>query len=140
VSTIFEKIINREIAAEIVYEDSQVLAFLDVQPLAPGHTLVIPKFAAPTILELPDEYLAPLLRAVKKVTQALTVAVQAEGFTIGINQGGASHGGRGLGVPHLHIHVIPRYADDGGGSIHTIVKNSPQEPLATVATRIREQL
>ena len=139
-STIFEKIIKREINAEIVYEDDRVVAFLDAHPLSPGHTLVVPRQAVLTIIDLPDADVGLLFQAVKKIAQALVGAVQAEGFTIGINHGDVSHGAQGPGVPHLHVHVIPRYAGDGGGSIHTVVKNSPSEPLAAIAARIRERL
>lgn len=138
-STIFDKIISREIDAHIVYEDDKALAFLDVHPLAPGHTLVIPKVAVPTLLELPDEYIEPLFKAVKCVTGALEKAVGANGFTIGINHGDASHGEGGPGVPYLHVHIIPRFSGDKGGSIHTIVKNTPNEPLGDIAERIRKK-
>ena len=118
---LFCQIINKKIKAEIVYEDNDTLAFLDVRPRAPGHTMVLPKVHSQNILDLPDDKIEPLFAAVKKVTQILKDTHRPDGFTIGINQGQAS----GQAIDHLHIHIIPRWHNDGGGSIHSVV-NNPQ--------------
>ena len=119
---LFCKIISKEIPAKIVYEDNDAFAFLDNFPRAPGHTMVLPKFHAENILDLPDDKIGPLFAAVKKVTQILKDKHRPDGFTIGINQGQAS----GQAIDHLHIHIIPRWYSDGGGSIHSVVNNRPR--------------
>ena len=131
-SCLFCSIVEKKIPAEVVYEDEMALAFLDVQPLSPGHTLIIPKQHTETILGLNTENVGPVFMAVQRVTKMLTDTLKPEGFTIGVNH--KLH----AGVDHLHIHVIPRWKNDGGGSIHTIVKNPPKEPIAEIAKRIRK--
>lgn len=122
---LFCKIGKKEIASKIIYEDEHVLAFLDIHPLTRGHAVVIPRAHIETILDARDEDIASLFSAVKKVTGFLKERLHPDGFTIGINHGRIS----GQSVDHLHIHVIPRYKGDGGGSIHGIVKNLPEELL-----------
>lgn len=129
---IFCKIGAKEIPSEMVYEDDHALAFLDIAPRAPGHAMVIPKVHAATFLDLPEAEIGPLFAAVKAVTQKIEQALKPDGFTVGINHGDAA----GQTVKHLHVHVIPRWKDDGGGSIHSVVDNAPKEPVADLAKRI----
>lgn len=131
---LFCKIARREIPAEIVLEDERSVAFLDIMPKAPGHTVVIPKFHAPTIAELPISEIGPLFVAVQKMAERLSRKLAADGLTIGINQGRAS----GQTVEHLHVHLLPRFVDDGGGSIHSVVHNPPRESLADIAKKLRD--
>ncbi|MDP2629649.1 MAG: HIT family protein [Candidatus Harrisonbacteria bacterium] len=135
-ATIFDKIISKEIAAEIVYEDEKVLAFLDVHPHAPGHTLVIPKQAASTLIELDQEYVGPLFEAVKAVMAALQKALKPDGFTVGMNQGQSA----GQAIAHLHVHIMPRYEGDGGKNLHSVVNNPPNQALEAIAEKIRGAL
>ncbi len=114
---IFCKIINKEIPNYTVYEDDKVLAFLDIFPHAVGHTVVIPKVHAHDLIKLPEDFIESLFKAVKKVQEKLQTGLNPEGFTVGWNHGEAG----GQAVPHLHIHVLPRWSIDGGGSIHSIV-------------------
>lgn len=106
---IFCKIINREIPAEIVYEDENVLAFLDIRPTTTGHTLVIPKRHTETLLESGEDTLSQMLPAIKKVALGVLAATKALGFNLGCNTGEAA----GQIVFHLHFHIIPRYENDG---------------------------
>ncbi|MEK7555164.1 MAG: HIT family protein [Patescibacteria group bacterium] len=131
---LFCKIGAKEIASESVYEDAHVIAFLDIHPKAPGHTMVVPKVHAETILDLPEKEVEPLFRAVRKVIGKVNSGLKPEGYTIGINHGRKA----GQMVDHLHVHVIPRWSGDGGGSIHSIVQNTPGESLAEIAKKIRE--
>ena len=131
---LFCKIINKEISAESVHEDDHTLAILDVHPRALGHVLVLPKVHSTTILDLPSEEIGPVFYAVKTVTEKLRRALSPDGFTIGINHGKTA----GQAVEHLHIHIIPRWADDGGSSIHGIVMNPPKESLEQVAKKINK--
>lgn len=131
-SCLFCSIGKKEIAAEIIYEDDKTMAFLDILPRAPGHTMVIPKTHAENILELPEEEVAPVFGAVKKVTEMLEKSLRPDGFTIGINHGKVS----GQAIDHLHIHIIPRWKNDGGTSIHSVVSNKPKESLAEIKVKI----
>ncbi|MAS92486.1 MAG: histidine triad nucleotide-binding protein [Verrucomicrobiales bacterium] len=103
--TLFEKIIAREIPADIVYEDDRALAFKDISPQAPTHILVIPKKPIPRVGEAAEEdeaLLGHLLLTAGKVATDLGINSQDEGFRLVINNG--SQGGEA--VPHLHIHLL----------------------------------
>lgn len=130
---LFCKIAAGEIPADKVYEDKHAIAFLDINPVAPGHTMVIPKVHAETYLDLPDEEVCPLGEALKKVTTMVKEALKPDGFNIGANMKKAA----GQAVDHLHIHIIPRWEGDGGGSMHSIVKNPPKEDIKEIAEKIR---
>ena len=130
---LFCKIGKKEIPAEIIYEDETAFALLDIHPMAPGHTMVMPKKHFETILDLEDSELASLFSAVRNVTKLLQKVLAPDGFTIGINHGKAS----GQTIDHLHIHIIPRFQNDGGGSIHSVVDNQPKETVREIAERIR---
>lgn len=103
--TVFGKIIDRELPADIVYEDEETLAFLDISPNVPGHTLVIPKKPVVNIFDVDDETLAAVMRTVRKVAPAVRDAVGAQGVHINSNHGEAA----GQIVMHLHFHIIPRH-------------------------------
>lgn len=107
--SIFEKIVNRKIPATIVYEDDDTLAFLDIGPIIKGHTLVIPKTCYDPITETPDEVLAKLMSVAKRIAAAQIQSLGADGVNIMQNNGAAA----GQEVPHIHIHVIPRFKNDG---------------------------
>ncbi|MBI4457382.1 HIT family protein [Candidatus Uhrbacteria bacterium] len=106
---IFCKIIRGEIPSHKIYEDERIFAFLDIAPVSLGHTLVVPKAHAENVLQTPDEHLSPLFPAVKKIAAAALAATGAGGFNIGVNCGKAA----GQVVFHTHIHVIPRFENDG---------------------------
>jgi len=129
---LFCQIINKKQAAQIVYEDDAVVAVLDISPRSIGHTMAIPKRHMKTILELKPEEIGPVFGAAKKITQLLKDKLNPDGFTIGINHGKVS----GQAINHLHIHIIPRFFGDNGGSIHTVVDNSPKESLEEVAKKL----
>lgn len=101
---IFCKIVAGEVPADIVYEDSETLAFLDATPTAAGHTLVIPKKSAVNIFDVDDETLAAVMRTVRKLAPVVRDAVGAAGVHINSNHGAAA----GQAVFHLHMHIIPR--------------------------------
>lgn len=130
---LFCKIASGEVPCEKVYEDEHTLAFLDIFPLAKGHTMVIPKMHVETILDLPNGEVGPLFDSVKRVTGMIQQRLAPDGFNMGANM----HKVAGQAIDHLHIHIIPRWHGDGGGSMHSIVKNPPQEDLKTIAGKIR---
>lgn len=109
--TIFDKILAGEIPCHRVYEDSEVLAFLDVNPLSLGHTLVIPKERAAFVHELSDESSAAIGRALPRICRAVMHASGAEFYNILQNNGASAH----QAVFHVHFHIIPRLADSGLG-------------------------
>lgn len=131
---LFCKISRGEIPADVIYEDERVLVFLDIHPIAPGHTMVIPKRHAENILDLGKEDIGPIFEAVKKLTGVLNNALNPQGFTIGINHGKVS----GQTIDHLHVHIIPRFDEDGGGSLHSVVNNPPEMPLKEIKKKILE--
>ena len=129
---LFCKIINKEISAHTIYEDGEVIAVLDIHPRAPGHVMVLPKTHSENILDLPDKKIGPLFEAVKKIAKRLKDVLKCDGLTIGINQGRAS----GQMIDHLHIHLIPRWQNDGGSSIHSVVNNPPKEGLEDIRKKL----
>lgn len=106
--TIFTKIINKEIPANIVYEDDNVLAFLDINPINPGHTLVIPKQQSENFVSTPAEDLKNCIEVCYKVANALNTIDDVIGINILCRNGKPA----GQEIMHTHFHVIPRYADD----------------------------
>ncbi len=129
---IFCKITKKEIPAEIIYEDETTVAVLDVNPWAPGHTMILPKIHAENILDLSEAATGLVFNAVKKTTEILKNGLKPDGFTTGINQGRAG----GQIVDHLHIHIIPRWENDGGGSIHSVVNNPPKKSINLIKQKI----
>ncbi|WP_315744369.1 MULTISPECIES: HIT family protein [unclassified Bradyrhizobium] len=104
----FAKILRGEFPSYKVYENDHVLAFLDIMPRVPGHTLVIPKAAARNILDITEEDYLHVARATRKIARAAKSAFNADGVTI---QQFNEHAG-GQVVFHLHVHVMPRHAGD----------------------------
>lgn len=106
---IFCKIIAGEIPSKKIYEDENVLSFLDISPVNFGHTLVIPKKHYTDLLSADEATLSFLMLAVKKIAPILIRAVDASGFNLNLNNGSVA----GQVVDHLHFHIIPRFVDDG---------------------------
>ena len=104
---IFCKIISKEIPSEIVYEDANTLAFLDINPINAGHTLVIPKQHHENIFEVPKDVLDNTTNVLKKVANAV------DKISDGVNIGQNNRPAAGQIVNHLHFHIIPRFDNDG---------------------------
>ena len=130
---IFARIIRNEIPAIKVYEDDQVLAFMDIMPQAEGHTLVIPKTPAITLLDLPPEAAAYTIQIVQKIAQAMKKALDVKGIVL-MQLSGAS---AGQTVPHVHFHLIP-------SSVHELGKHAlhmgDQEKIKALAEKIKAAL
>jgi histidine triad (HIT) family protein len=107
--TIFNRILRGEIPCHRVYEDDHVLAFLDIGPLSPGHTLVIPKEAAPTLDLLSDDSAAAIGRVLPRIARAVMRATGATAYNVLQNNGAAAH----QAVFHVHFHIIPKFDDAG---------------------------
>ncbi len=130
---IFARIIRGELPAIKVYEDDQVLAFMDIMPQAEGHTLVIPKTPAVTLLDLPAEAAAYSIQIIQKIAKAIEKALNAEGIVLMQLSGAAA----GQTVPHVHFHLIP-------SSVHQLGRHAAeigdQEKIKAIAERIRAAL
>lgn len=113
---IFCKVIQGQRKSFKVYEDDHTLAFLDLFPLARGHTLIVPKRHVARLEHLGKDESEHLFRSLYLLSSKICRAVGADSSTIAINNGLAS----GQEVPHLHIHVIPRFPGDGAGPIHNL--------------------
>lgn len=109
--TIFDRILDGEIPCHRVFEDEHVLAFLDVGPLAPGHTLVISKQRAAFLHELSDESAAAIGRALPRIARAVLSATGAEHYNVLQNNGAPAH----QAVFHVHFHIIPKVEGKGLG-------------------------
>lgn len=133
-NNIFAKIIRGELPAQKVYEDDKALAFLDIMPRAPGHTLVIPKAPARNLLDVKADDLAHVMRVAQKIAHAGMKAFEAQGVTV--QQFNESAGGQV--VFHLHVHVIPRKEGEAMKPPATF-KETP-ENLAAHAEKLRAAL
>jgi histidine triad (HIT) family protein len=102
-SCAFCKIARKEASANIVYEDENVIAFMSINPINVGHTLIVPKKHYENIYEIPEEEVAHLYKVVKKLAHAVNKAVGAEGIRIVQNNGEAA----GQVIFHMHVHIIP---------------------------------
>lgn len=133
---IFCKIIAKEIPATVVYEDEDVLAFMDIGPIIEGHTLVIPKKHYDPVTETSDEIVARLHVVAKKIAAAQMNGLGADGVNIMQNNGAAS----GQVVPHIHVHVIPRYNEDGHHWNWNPKKYDNFDEMVALAEKMRENL
>lgn len=131
---LFCKIIAGEIPSERVYEDADTLAFLDIHPNNPGHSLVIPKRHSENLYDMDDHSLAAVMRTAQKVAKAIRAAVAAEGINLAMNNESAA----GQVIFHPHIHVIPRFKEDGYR--HWPKKQYAEGEAAEIAAKIRAQL
>ena len=114
-------IVNGDIPSRTVYENEDVQAFLDANPLTRWHTLVIPERHHTRVADLPTEDRNAVFRTLGRLSPAVEAAVDADGVTVGMNDGAAA----GQEVPHVHGHLVPRFDGDGGGAIHSVVRTLP---------------
>lgn len=130
---IFARILRGELPAIKVYEDDHVLAFMDIMPQADGHTLIIPKTPAVTLLDLDPEIAAYTIKIVQKIAQAIETALDAQGIVLMQLSGAAA----GQTVPHVHFHLIP-------SSVHELgrhaIQMGDQEKIKGFAEKITAAL
>ena len=134
---IFCQIVAGDIPSRTVYEDDDVLAFLDANPLAPGHTVVIPKPHHETFAALPADAGRPVFEALHRLTPVVEDAVDADASNVAFNNGEAA----GQEIPHVHGHIVPRFEGDGGGAVHTIMGelvDLDDDELDDIAARISD--
>ena len=132
---VFCKIVAKQIPASVVHEDEHTLAFMDLGQVNPGHVLVAAKAHAENLFALDDTQAAAVFRAAAKVARALRDAFTPEGLSVYQANGKAA----GQTVFHFHMHLVPRYENDGM-NLTWPVKNPPREKLDEYAAKIRGQL
>ncbi|MFC7113952.1 HIT family protein [Natronoarchaeum sp. GCM10025703] len=135
---IFCAIVDGEIPSHTVYEDDETLAFLDANPLAPGHTLVIPKAHHETLNALPEDLAPKVFDTLHSLVPAVEDAVSADACNVAFNNGEVA----GQEVPHVHGHIIPRFEGDGGAPVHAIAGDRPDlsdDDLDDIVEDVRER-
>ncbi len=132
---VFAKILRGDMPSVTVYEDDDVLSFMDVFPQTLGHTLVIPKRASRNLLDTDPEILATLIKRTQMIAQAVNAALSPDGIVITQFNGAPA----GQTVFHLHFHIIPRYADMKPGA-HASGRMADIEELQALASRIKALL
>jgi len=133
---IFCKIIQGEIPATKVYEDEKVLAFMDINPLNDGHTLIVPKRHAETIFEIDPQDLIATMKVAQKLAIAIKKALNSDGMiVVQLNNKAA-----GQMVPHLHIHLIPRWENDGLQIGKWEIKPGDMEKIKDIAEKIKKEV
>lgn len=134
--TIFSKIINGDIPCHRVYEDEHVLAFLDINPLSYGHTLLIPKEPSVTLDEVSDEVGAALGRALPRLCRAVMKATGTKAYNVLQNNGSLAH----QAVMHVHFHIIPKPNDQEGLGVGWPATSLDPGQAADLAKKIAENL
>lgn len=133
---IFCQIVSGDIPADVVYETDDALAFLDANPLAPGHVLVVPKEHYARLNDVPEDVAADVYATLHRMVPAVEEAVDAPATTVAFNNGEEA----GQEVPHVHGHVIPRFGDDGAGPVHALFDERPgvsDEKMDEIAEALR---
>lgn len=132
---LFCKIASGEIPSAVLYDDENVLAFLDIMPAASGHALVIPKEHFATLLDLPHDMLKDLTLTIQKVSAAVVKHTGASGF----NVLQSNHESAGQVIPHVHFHIIPRFENDDL-NFNWVQKTQDTAELNAYANEIKESL
>ena len=134
-SCIFCDIVAGDVAADVVYADDMVVAFLDRAPVFKGHVLVVPRRHVATLVDLPSESIVPFFSVVQRLAAAVPAAMDAHGTFVAINNTVSQS------VPHLHAHVVPRRRKDGlRGFFWPRVRYSDASESSDIALRIRARL
>ena len=132
---LFCQIVAGAVPATVVLDDADVVGFLDIHPVFPGHVLVVPRLHHETLTDLPTAMLQPLFAAAQRVAAAVTAGLGAQGTFVAMNNRVSQS------VPHLHVHVVPRTKGDGlRGFFWPRVKYASDEEREAYGLRIRQQL
>lgn len=131
---IFCDIINGDKPGYIVYKDDKIIVLLDIFPSVEGHLMVIPKRHGETILDFSKKELGKIFTVAQKMIKTLEKTYKTKSFSVGINHG------EWEGVPHLHVHILPRFKGDGGGIIQSLVKKEIKESLENIVNKIKKNI
>ena len=133
---IFCRIVRGELPSTKLYEDDEVLAFMDIGPIVKGHVLVIPKTHHDPVTNVPPALLAKIMVVVQKIAKAHLEELKADGVNIHQSNGPAA----GQVVPHTHFHVIPRFKTDGHSWNWSAKKYENGDELRNIADVLRQAL
>jgi histidine triad (HIT) family protein len=133
---LFCKIVNGEIPCTKVYENEMVLSFMDISPMNDGHLLVIPKTHGSTILELPETDFLAVMSATKKIAEAVKKALNPDGINILQLNGEAAN----QVVPHLHVHIVPRWLGDGLTVSKWVPVQGDMEQISQFGEKIKKNI
>ena len=128
---IFCKVIAKQVPGHFILEEPNYVAFLDIFGSVDGHTMLVPRKHGFTIWDYDKEELGELIEGVKTVAKKIKAVYKTDSISIGINHEEEK------GVPHLHIHLIPRFKDDGGLIVQSLSKNGLKEDLSETAQKLR---
>lgn len=128
-TTLFEKIIAGELPSHKIYEDDEFYGFLDINPLYPGHTLIVPKKVHELVYDMPDALYEQLFVTAKRVAKAIQEATGSHQIAMVVE---------GLHVPHAHLHLVP--VKEGAGLRQAEPRRADDDELADMAARIRQRL
>lgn len=131
---VFCEIVSGSSPAEKIYENDSVLAFLDINPMNFGHTLIIPKEHYPDFSSVPVKVMCEIIIAAKALAPALKIAVNADGYNLVVNNGEAA----GQSVYHFHFHVIPRFNSDFKMKLN--LKKYSGSSISEYAEKIRKEI
>lgn len=132
---IFCRIASGDIPAELVYEDDEAMAFLDINPLTIGHTLVVPKEHAVRMDDMGPEAVGRLFERVGRIVPAVAAAAGKTDSMVAVHNGPEA----GQEVPHVHVHVIPRSQQDQAGPVHAMFRERPN-PGEEQQMKIKEKI
>ena len=136
---VFCKIIAGDISAKVIMQNEKAMALLDAFPLAPGHTLVIPKSHYAKLQQMSKQDAMAVFEIVWKLAGAVEIGSQVNASTFAIHNGSEA----GQEVPHVHVHIVPRKRDDGAGAIHSMFKVKPKlspQEMDSLCERIASNL
>jgi histidine triad (HIT) family protein len=140
VECLFCAIATGRIPSAELYQDERVFAFLDINPLAPGHTLVVPKAHADRLETAAPSDAGAVMAAAQRLLPVLAAETGSPDFTLAFNNGPAA----GQEVKHVHLHIVPRRKDDGAGPVHSLFPRGPRKPdseeLHDLAIRVQSRL
>ena len=133
---IFCRIIRKDIPNAIIYENDKFLAFMDKYPINHGHTLIVPKEHYGNILEMPAEIVGEMYSLIPKLAKAITSVIESDGFNINQNNGKSAN----QIVPHVHVHIVPRYSAEKVKGQWPTRKIAKMQELQDLARKITESL
>lgn len=128
---IFCKVIAKEVPGHFILEERSYVAFLDIFGSVDGHTMVVPRKHGFTIWDYNKEELGQLMEGVKEAARKIKAVYKTDSISIGINHEEEK------GVPHLHVHLIPRFKGDGGLIVQSLSKTGVKEDLTKTAQKFR---
>ena len=133
---IFCRIIKKDIPNAIIYENEKFLAFMDKYPINHGHTLIVPKQHYDNILEMPAEIVGEMFALIPSLAKAITSVIESDGFNINQNNGKSAN----QIVPHVHVHIVPRYSAEKVKGQWPTRKIAKMEELQELALKITESI